>query len=596
MIFLISSVSAVVFDSSWQTGGTSATITNGQSINFTVSGGSMNPPSTIYVYLGSKDLYTDTIYSQTFSKTHSITPSMYSAPGTYTIEITGTDAANNGFGPQYLTLTVNPIPPAPNTPPTLSPISNQQVNENTSYSYQSSASDSDGDTLTYSLPSAPSWLSINSSTGLITGTSPGVSSDTNYTIEVGVSDGVNPLVTTSYALTVKNVPVPPTPDTTPPTINLSSPANNQLFNSQMISFSGLVYDNVGVANVSFLLNNVINATDSSGKNNTYYNFTDFLPDGTYNWSYQACDTSDNCASSPQRTFIVDTTSPTISFGSSTSEGNLSQNFIYVNLSASDSTSGVKSIEFSLYNSTGLVQVYSSLSSSMSMNVTNLANGIYYLNATAEDNAGNVNSTNTIKITLDTTPPSIHFTSPTPSNDSVLNQTYIPVEISSSDSLTGVAKVEISLYKQSSLVKSATLVNSPYLVNFTGLQNGVYYLNATSYDFVGNMQKTSSVKIVLNRSVSPVLPTPSPTKTSSNTPYYYSYSDVYSTPYEEQTNKTSPGISLGPQSQSAMQNASSVVWIVIVSLLAVLIVGTGVMLVRLRNNGHKNRKSANRKTS
>jgi len=85
-----------------------------------------------------------------------------------------------------------PQPPQPPQQQNRSPVINSscvgQVEENYQYIYQVNATDSDGDALTYSVTS-PSWLSINSSTGLITGIAPEVSADQPFSFQVVVSDG-----------------------------------------------------------------------------------------------------------------------------------------------------------------------------------------------------------------------------------------------------------------------------------------------------------------------------------------------------------------------------------------------------------------------
>lgn len=104
----------------------------------------------------------------------------------------------------------NPIP-INHSPEITSTPATTQINEGDAYNYDVNATDIDGDVLTYSLPLAPPEFSINSSTGLISGVAPQVDSDTPYNIEVGVSDGINPVVTQGYTLTVKNV-IPPIED------------------------------------------------------------------------------------------------------------------------------------------------------------------------------------------------------------------------------------------------------------------------------------------------------------------------------------------------------------------------------------------------
>jgi len=65
------------------------------------------------------------------------------------------------------------------------------INEQSSLSVSVSATDPDGTSIVYSSSNLPSWMSLNSSTGALTGTSPDISSDTTYSFNVTASDGVN---------------------------------------------------------------------------------------------------------------------------------------------------------------------------------------------------------------------------------------------------------------------------------------------------------------------------------------------------------------------------------------------------------------------
>ena len=78
------------------------------------------------------------------------------------------------------------------------------INEGSLYSYQVNATDKEGDKLTYSLPTKPAWLSINANSGLISGTVPPISQDTNENVGVSVSDGKN-TATQNFTLTEKNL-------------------------------------------------------------------------------------------------------------------------------------------------------------------------------------------------------------------------------------------------------------------------------------------------------------------------------------------------------------------------------------------------------
>ncbi|MBI2043231.1 hypothetical protein HYT25_02475 [Candidatus Pacearchaeota archaeon] len=130
---------------------------------------------------------------------------------------------------ETITITVNNV----NRNPSINSIPNQQVDENTAFTYQVVASDLDGDVLTYSLSGAPSGFAI-SSTGLITGTSPLVTTDTNYSITAIVTDSGNLTAQTTFTLTVLEIGV----DTIAPLINITFPLNgDQVSGNEFIVFS-----------------------------------------------------------------------------------------------------------------------------------------------------------------------------------------------------------------------------------------------------------------------------------------------------------------------------------------------------------------------
>ncbi|MBR9676849.1 hypothetical protein GOV04_01805, partial [Candidatus Woesearchaeota archaeon] len=66
------------------------------------------------------------------------------------------------------------------------------------------------------------------------------------------------------------------------------------------------------------------------------------------------------------------------------------------------------------------------------NFTNLTSGAYSFKAWSIDAAGNINSTETRNITVDTSPPGISFVSPTPNNNTVINEDYTYINVTTSD--------------------------------------------------------------------------------------------------------------------------------------------------------------------
>jgi hypothetical protein len=76
-------------------------------------------------------------------------------------------------------------------------------NEQVSVSVSATATDSDS-TITYALASGsilPSGITLNSSTGLISGTLPNITADTTYTFTINASDGLNSVVPRTFSIT-----------------------------------------------------------------------------------------------------------------------------------------------------------------------------------------------------------------------------------------------------------------------------------------------------------------------------------------------------------------------------------------------------------
>lgn len=395
-IILIATISAtIVTGGLWINNQQSMSITSGQNANFSAYFGTIPWNSmtvTIKLYDANHHLiYTfennRAINSNTFSNTYLITPAIYKNVGAYTVVIQGTD--NDGTQSYTLSLIVNPVP---DSIPVISSSPITQVNEGAAYLYQVVASDADGDTLAYSLSQSPSWLSINPSTGLISGTAPSVTANTNYAVSVNVSDGVN-IVTQSYTLTVDYI-APIISDTIPPVVNLISPSNNFDSNKSMQTFNASATDNVALSNLTLYIWNSTGLVSSNTKSVTgISNLTSwilsFASDGNYIWNVLGMDAAGNANWSQQGnyTLLIDTTSPQVQFVNPTPSENsvLTSTTISANLTALDLLSGLDTLNIYLYNSTSIIGNVSKDSSPFAFNFINLQPGVYYLNATAMDN-------------------------------------------------------------------------------------------------------------------------------------------------------------------------------------------------------------------
>jgi hypothetical protein len=79
--------------------------------------------------------------------------------------------------------------------------------ENSNYSFQPTATDADGDTLSFSISGKPAWASFNNKTGQLSGT-PGMGSVGDYgNIVISVSDGTTSVNLLAFSIQVQAAPV-----------------------------------------------------------------------------------------------------------------------------------------------------------------------------------------------------------------------------------------------------------------------------------------------------------------------------------------------------------------------------------------------------
>ena len=120
------------------------------------------------------------------------------------VRVTVSDGSNN----------TGPVNAAPvtvvNTPPTFSQnLANRTSVEGNAISLSATATDADNDTRNYGATGLPAGLSINTATGLISGTvAAGAATGSPYAVSITVNDGAPPNVVDTFTWTV-TAPNPP---------------------------------------------------------------------------------------------------------------------------------------------------------------------------------------------------------------------------------------------------------------------------------------------------------------------------------------------------------------------------------------------------
>jgi len=92
-----------------------------------------------------------------------------------------------------------------NRAPTLSGTPVSAINVDTAYSFQPSAADADGDTLTFAIANKPSWATFSATTGRLSGTPTAASAGTYSNIAISVSDGKATVALPNFSVAVNQV-------------------------------------------------------------------------------------------------------------------------------------------------------------------------------------------------------------------------------------------------------------------------------------------------------------------------------------------------------------------------------------------------------
>ncbi len=118
-------------------------------------------------------------------------------------------------------ITVTAIPPAPptNNPPKITGTPSTSIQAGTAYSFQPTATDADGNTLTFSITNKPSWATFSTTTGRLMGTPATANVGAYSNIIISVSDGTVSVSLPSFSIQVTAPPpvIPPTISGTPST-------------------------------------------------------------------------------------------------------------------------------------------------------------------------------------------------------------------------------------------------------------------------------------------------------------------------------------------------------------------------------------------
>ena len=258
----------------------------------------------------------------------------------------------------------------------------------------------------------------------------------------------------------------------------------------------LFYANGTIVNTT---NNPMAIASGGALNYQFVNWTGLSDNVTYKFNVTVRDRANNKNSTSTITTTTnfsDTINPSLNLTVlTTNAGNKSTSFISVEVNATDDH--VQAIVFGLWYTNGTLVNRSQFTNNWSnVNWTNLIDEDYHFNVTANDSYGNINTTATRAVTIDTTNPSINYSEGTAVNYANLtqNNTYVNVSVTEINFLNITFRL---YYGNHTIVNTTAYTDRIFTINWTNLSMTNYTYNVTIYDAAGNKNATSSRYINLS---------------------------------------------------------------------------------------------------
>ncbi len=311
-------------------------------------------------------------------------------------------------------------------------------------------------------------------------------------------------------------------DAIPPEINFSvpTPLNNSVTGNDWVFVNVTSDEPLALCMLDWYNGTWQNITmnKSPDSRNCWINMTN-LTEIIYQFLVWGSDYRGNMNSSLRRQILVDLTPPDISIISPSSS-------IYgyaVSFNVSLSEAGNWCI-YSLDNGLNITMKPNSSRTGFGSLNSSMEEGNHTVIFYCADMAGKINSTHALNFSVKREL-SLGFASPTPQNQSLLNRSWIFVNVSGSTALNACI---LEFFNGSWANLSMTAANGSCYVNITNLTDYAYHFRAYGTDILGNSNVTGCIYITLDLTppaVTPVSPENNYIWTSNSTPgFYFSVND------------------------------------------------------------------------
>ncbi len=289
----------------------------------------------------------------------------------------------------------------------------------------------------------------------------------------------------------------PNPDTTPPTVSITSPVSGTTYTSaQTVTITADASDNAGITKVEFYdksnldkgIGNLI-ATVMSAPYTYNWGFAS-SNNGTHTWTATAYDANNNSSSSNPVSLTVsiplDTTPPTVSITSPVSGTTYTSAQTVTITATASANAGITKVEF--YDSiSNLITTVMSAPYTYNWSFASSNNGTHTWTAKVYDATGSTGVSTAVNLTVnistpDTVAPVVSISGP--SIVTTNNKTFTATAWDN----VGIAKVEF--YLDNALTPFTISTTTPYtaVISVTGkraLSSGAHVIKAKAYDAAGN---------------------------------------------------------------------------------------------------------------
>lgn len=344
-----------------------------------------------------------------------------------------------------------------------------------------------------------------------------------YTVQVSQDAGTTGTsVPQTFTINASSTPV----DTTAPAPTVTAPASGSTVNTVTPTLSGTAGTAAGDnANVTVRLyaGSVVTETPAQtltapvGAGGSWSTTANPLANGTWTVTVTQGDAAGNIGTSPAVTFTVDTTPvditpPTVAIGAPAAGATVTTATPTVSGTAGTAAGDTNQVSVAFYPSSGVqepaaqtVQATVGANGTWSATPTTLAAGVWTVQATQVDTAGNIGRSDPVTFTVNTTPqdttaPVVTITGPTAG--SVVGGTSLTVSGAAGTQTGDAATVTLRVYAGSGTTgtpmrtTTASASNGSWSTTVTNLAAGTYTLVASQSDAANNVGTSSPVTVTM----------------------------------------------------------------------------------------------------